>query len=191
MEQEQTQNVETTEVVKDTEQEEINNEPNTDELKQEVKEEKQKELMIPKNRFDEINNKYKEINSKHEELLKRTQELEKQLQEINALKEKEVTEKTKQFEELSSKLDNYQKTFKEMVNAKIETMPEVLRELVPDHLTDEQKLEWLTKAEQKGLFNKPIIEVGKPLNHSSDMNQTERLKKMNPLQALANFYANN
>ncbi|MGV2685139.1 hypothetical protein GNF82_12140 [Clostridium perfringens] len=128
--------------------------------------------MIPKHRFNEV---YGQMKS-----------LQEQLDTINAekaQKEKEELEKTNQYKTLyeqqteeynkyktqvttlEAKATEYEKMLDGMVQAKLDSIPEDLRELVPSHLSLSEKMDWINKAESKGLFNSKVeVEVGKPTN---------------------------
>lgn len=117
------------------------------------------ENMIPKSRFDEVNNKFKELQD--------------QLDKINKQKEQDELDSKKkkgEFEELFNNAQNELETYKTqsqqtservtelegiiqtLVDAELEAVPEELRDLVPANFTPEQKLSWINTAKQKGLF---------------------------------------
>lgn len=63
----------------------------------------------------------------------------------------------------------YEGLLQNLVETKMEQIPDQYKDLVPDNMDLKQKLSWLEKAESKGLFNKeekqnPALEVGKPMN---------------------------
>lgn len=63
----------------------------------------------------------------------------------------------------------YEGLLQNLVETKLEQIPDQYKDLVPDNMDLKQKLSWLEKAESKGLFNKedkqnPALEVGKPMN---------------------------
>lgn len=160
------------------------------EVKTEVKEESKKEIMIPKERFDEVNGKYKELAGQMEEMQKAKEAMEAQLAEMKQTSEATQTSITETTSKLEGQVKQYESLMQEMVTTKLSTIPEEMHELIPEGLSVEQKLSWINKAEAKGVFGKKqIVEIGKPLNHSSEQDKAERVKKMNPLQALASFYA--
>lgn len=158
----------------------------------ETKTDDKKKIMIPKERFDEVNQKYKELASQLEEMKKAKEEMERQLAEM-----KQASEQTRiTIQETTSKLEeqvkHYEALMNEMVETKLKQIPENMRDLVPEGLSIEQKLAWINKAEAKGLFKKPQqVVIGQPLNHSSEQDKVERMRKMSPLQLLSSFYASN
>jgi chromosome segregation ATPase len=162
-----------------------------------------KEIMIPKSRFDEVNNAYKELKTKLEEI----EEANKQAEAERKRKEQEEAEKRGEFENLynqtKARLEDEQanhKTAKErievlegvingLLDAKLESIDKEFHDLIPDNLTPEQKLSWVTKAEQKGLFkqadsNTPL---GEPTNPKEGTEEID-VNKMNPFQMLLSGY---
>lgn len=130
------------------------------------------EQMIPKHRFDEV---YSQMKS-----------LQEQLDAINAdkaQKEKEELEKTNQFKTLyeqqtlefkdtqakvaalEHKNTEYETVITNLVETKLAGIPEEMHDLIPVNLTVSEKLDWISKAEAKGLFKaKSTVEIGKPTN---------------------------
>lgn len=160
------------------------------------KADKDKEIMIPKSRFDEVNNAYKELKAKLAEL-----------EETQKKKEQEEAEKRGEFESLynQTKADlekvtqNYKTTQKrvevlegvinELLEAKLENIDEKYHDLIPENLTPEQKLAWVVKAEKKGLFGNTNAEIplGEPTNPKAK--EEVNVDKMNPLQLLLTGYS--
>lgn len=160
------------------------------------KADKDKEIMIPKSRFDEVNNAYKELKAKLAEL-----------EEAHKKKEQEEAEKRGEFESLynQTKADlekvtqNYKSTQKrvevlegvinELLEAKLENIDEKYHDLIPENLTPEQKLAWVVKAEKKGLFGNTNAEIplGEPTNPKAK--EEVNVDKMNPLQLLLAGYS--
>jgi hypothetical protein len=158
----------------------------------------QNENMIPKSRFDEVNNKFKELQS--------------QLDNINKEKETEKLENKKKqgkFEELytdaQSELEKYKETsdnasnrieqlegiIQTLVDQELEAVPEELRDLVPENFTTEQKLSWITNAKKKGLFgstqnSKEEEELGGSTNQQQ--NQQQDVGKMSVADLFKNAY---
>lgn len=160
------------------------------------KADKNKDIMIPKSRFDEVNNAYKELKAKLAEL-----------EEAHKKKEQEEAEKRGEFESLynQTKADlekvtqNYKTTQKrvevlegvinELLEAKLENIDEKYHDLIPENLTPEQKLAWVVKAEKKGLFGNTNAEIplGEPTNPKAK--EEVNVDKMNPLQLLLAGYS--
>lgn len=151
-------------------------EPQQTEPKQgEPQGEPKKDIMIPKTRFDEINSKYQEMAEKVAEFERKQAEAQAELER----KELEAKKEQGKFEELyintQKELEGYKKyetrtqeleaLIKGMVDSKLEAIPKEMQDLVPTNLTVEQTLDWLNKAESKGLFGKKEpLEIGKPSN---------------------------
>jgi len=117
------------------------------------------EHMVPKGRLDD------EINKRHsaEEKL-RVLEEKRQAAEAAALAEqgkwKELAEKRQQeLDDLkgkADKVDGYEKTLKENLDAQLAEIPEEMRKLVPSELTTSQQLSWISK--NKAVLLKPIAQ---------------------------------
>lgn len=160
------------------------------------KADKDKDIMIPKSRFDEVNNAYKGLKAKLAEL-----------EEANKKKEQEEAEKRGEFESLynqtKSDLEKVTQNYKtaqervevlegvinELLEAKLENIDEKYHDLIPENLTPEQKLAWVVKAEKKGLFGNTNAEIplGKPTNPKAK--EEVNVDKMNPLQLLLAGYS--
>ena len=118
---------------------------------------KTEKLMIPKERFDEVNTKVKE----YEKQLKALEENLKTAQE-ERLKEKEeyktLYEKaTKELSEVKPKADKievWEETLNNLYEAQIADIPEQYKSLIPVDLSIEKRLDWL--ARNKTLLLKPV-----------------------------------
>jgi len=111
--------------------------------------------MIPKNRFDEVNQKYKDAEKRYKALEKAAQDAEtkrlKESDDYKALYEKAQATIT----ELQPKADgaeSAQATLKEVLEAQIESIPEAKRSLVPVELPTEKQLAWI--ARNRSLLSK-------------------------------------
>jgi len=120
----------------------------------------QSEHMIPKSRLDEV----LESNRKLQEKLATTEkerqdQLEAQLKEQG--KWKEIAEqRAKEMADLKPKAeqaDAIEATLKDVLASQIAELPETMRGLVPDELSTQQKLQWLSK-------NKPLLVKQKPVD---------------------------
>lgn len=152
------------------------------------------EHMIPKSRFDEVNSKFKEVQAQLDQLLAAKAEDEKRSQEEQG-KFKELYEGTNN--ELSSIKTKYEQTetrakeLESVINGLLETrlanIDEQFHDLIPSNLTSEQKLEWINKAEQKGLFGK---KAQAPVGEGTNPSQTQAIDvgKMSVIQLLKAGY---
>lgn len=161
----------------------------------EVKQEETKqEAMIPKTRFDEINSKYKEMAEKVASFEKAQAELKAQQE----AKELEAKKEQGKFEELYQTTQKELETYKQyetrtkelestilgMVETKLSTVPKEMHDLVPTNLTAEGTLDWLNKAESKGLFGKPEAkDIGKPSNKSNEAPKVDKAN-LSPLDKI-------
>lgn len=83
-------------------------------------------------------------------------------------------------EKTKAELKEYEDLVTNLIDTKLKDVPEDYKELIPDNLSLKQKLNWLEKAEAKGLFNKeekkkPNIEIGKPMNVDAPSVDTSKL----------------
>lgn len=144
-----------------------------------------KEAMIPKSRFDEVNSKYKEMAQKIAEFEKAQADAKAEAE----AKELEAKKEQGKFEELyintQKELEAYkayetrtkelESTILSMVETKLQSVPKEMHDLVPTNLTAEATLDWLTKAESKGIFGKPEVkEIGKPSNKSNEAPKVDK-----------------
>lgn len=118
------------------------------------------EHMIPKSRLDEV----LESNRKLQERLEaaereRQEQLEAQLKEQGKWKEiaEQRAQEMAQLKPKAEQADAIEATLKDVLAAQVAELPENLRGLVPDELTTQQKLHWLSK-------NKPLLLKPKPVD---------------------------
>lgn len=108
----------------------------------------QAEHMIPKSRFDEVNEERRKLAERIAKIEADAKaEAERQLVEQNKFKEL-AEQRAQELEKAkvdASKMDGYEKTLKEVLAAQVAALPEDKRGLVPDELTTAQKLSWLAK----------------------------------------------
>lgn len=103
-------------------------------------------------------------------------------------KDSQLTEVQKQVEELNKAIKDaqvYKDTVANTLKAKLETIPEDKRSVVPN-LSDVEKLSWIENAEKIGLFTPPTVdpnlEIGKPFNPKTDSKVD--INNMTPRQML-------
>lgn len=154
-----------------------------------------KDIMIPKTRFDEVNTKYKTAQEQLDKLLKDQEdaELEKKKQQgefenlYNKATEDLETYKGN-YEKSTTRVEQLEGIITSMLNTKLESIPEEFRDLIPENLSPEQKLDWITKADSKGLFkDKSQDPLGGATNPSG---KTQDLEKLNAHQLMQNGYRN-
>ncbi|TYS60478.1 hypothetical protein FZC76_21650 [Sutcliffiella horikoshii] len=153
-----------------------------------------KEHMIPKSRFDEINNNYKTAKEQLDKLLEEKKEQER-------LSAEQQGEFEKLYKQASSELETFKNqhstaetrakalegVITNMLEAKLTSIPEEFHDLIPDNLSPEQKLDWIGKAEQKGFFGK---EQEQPLGGSTNPPKaTGELENLNTFQLLQAGYS--
>lgn len=162
------------------------------------KQDKPSENMIPKSRFDEVNNKYKETESRLAELEALLAERQKAEEEAE-LKAKEEQGK---FEELyrsteaelnsikdkatsaESRVSELETLINSMVEAEVAAIGEDYAELIPSGLSPEAKLDWINKAKAKGLFGKKDVEIGGSKAGGESKPPKVDTAKLNPLDKI-------
>lgn len=153
-----------------------------------------KENMIPKTRFDEVNAKLKEMTGKVAEFEKFQAEAkaEAERKELEAKKEQGKFEELylnsqKELEGLKTyqtRAGELETVINSMVETKLQAVPEEMKDLIPANLTAEATLDWLNKAESKGLFGKAEVkEIGKPSNKSTDTPKVDKAN-LSPLDKI-------
>lgn len=156
------------------------NEPQTEEPKKEetTTQEGSEETIKPKQGDEPTKtpetSTQEEPNKEIEELKILVKQLTEKLEEKPTLEEKpnEDTEALNQLkvesESYKTKVTEYEAVLNEILNSKLEKVPENFKELVPKNISIKEQLEWLNKAESNGLFEvkKSVgdIEIGKPMN---------------------------
>lgn len=148
----------------------------------------QNEHMIPKSRFDEVNQKYKELQTTVNKLASDKEEADRKAKEeageyktLYESTNKEYGDFKSQFESLQGRNKELEGVINTLLDTKLQSVPEDYHELIPEHLTPEAKLAWIDKAEAKGLFGKVVQEpVGKQTNGSSG-NQTITKEQFNSM----------
>jgi hypothetical protein len=157
----------------------------------------QDEHMIPKSRFDEVNRKYKEVLAKLQEIEKAKEEEEKakaeQLGEFEKLyRESEAKVKTLEAEHKTAteRVKALESLIESMVETRLKQIPKEFHDLIPQHLAIEEKLAWIEKAQEKGIFKKEEkqdVKIGEPMNVKVD-NKPD-LKSMSPMAKLLAGYS--
>jgi DNA repair exonuclease SbcCD ATPase subunit len=154
----------------------------------------QSEVMIPKHRFDEVNNKYKEVKAQLDAILAQQAEAERKAQEEQG-KFKELYEQTtneltsfkSKYEQIEARAKQLESVIQSLLETKLSAIDEQYHDLIPDNLTPEEKLAWIDKAEQKGLFKKKgQTPIGEGTNPSQA--QTIDLNSLSPIQLLKAGY---
>ncbi|MEH7521694.1 hypothetical protein V7149_00205 [Bacillus sp. JJ1503] len=154
----------------------------------------QTDHMIPKSRFDEVNQRFKDVQAQLDSILAEKQEADRKAQEeqgkFQELYEntaKEFTQVKTQYESVENRAKELEGVITGLLETKLSTIPEDYHDLIPGNLTPEQKLDWINKAETKGLFGKkeqkPIGETTSP-SHA----QAFDLNTLSPVQLLKAGY---
>lgn len=155
------------------------------------------EHMIPKSRFDEINNQYKQLKEQLDEINKQKeqQELEDkkkkgEFEELYQTTQQELENTKTEYQKTSERVEQLEGIIQTLVDAELEAVPEELQDLIPENYTPEEKLNWITQAKKKGLFgtveSKEDQELGGATNHNQ---QTQvDVSKMSVAEMLKSAY---
>jgi hypothetical protein len=158
----------------------------------------QNENFIPKTRFDEVNNKMKTLQEQLDAFMN-----EKEQAELEAKKKKgefenlyndaqqELETYKTNSQKASERVEQLEGLVQTLVDAELEAVPEELRDLVPENMTPEQKLSWITNAKKKGLFgatqnSKEEQELGGATNNQQQ--QQVDVSKMSASQLFKSAY---
>lgn len=163
---------ETTSTVKDETTKPQNQEP------KEVKEPKVEESKEPK-KEEPQQKPSEEVKVDVEQLKAELKEANEKAGQVETLTASVETMKA-EAEKTRAELKEYEDLVTNLIDTKLKDVPEDFKELIPDNLTLKQKLNWLEKAEAKGLFNKeekkkPNVEIGKPMNVEAPSVDTSKL----------------
>lgn len=145
-----------------------------------------KEVKAEEKVEEKVENKEPEKKAEPEKAEVDVESLKKELAEANEkAKEVEVLNTTieamkKDSESKDAVIKEYEDLVGKLIETKMEQIPAEFKDLIPDNLDLKQKLNWLEKAESKGLFNKedkkkPNVEIGKPMNVEAPQVDTTKL----------------
>lgn len=156
------------EIVKDTAEETtpVENKP---EAKPEPKKNETKENAVNKE-LAEAMDKIASLTTEVEELKVAKTDLENTTVSLNNV--------TAELKTANDTITEYEKLIANLVDEKVKKIPEDLQDLVPSNMTLVQKLEWITKAESKNMFNKKVVddmEIGKPMNTNAPKVDTDKM----------------
>lgn len=122
------------------------------------------ELMIPKSRFDKVNNRYKSVKAELEEYEAMYKSVEDKFSELTAKYE----EQAEAMEQQIKRTEQLEKVINNLIESKLSKIPEEYHDLIPGNLEVDQKLDWIMKAEEKGLFSSALnvgtLKIGEPTN---------------------------
>lgn len=150
-------------------------------------------IMIPKTRFDEVNTKYKDAKEQLDKILQKQkdEELERQKQQgkfedLYNTATSDLEKYKNDFESANTRVEELEGVINSMLETKLESIPEEYHDLIPENLSPEQKLDWISKAETKGLFKDSSQE---PVGGSTNPAQKQTdLSELNPMQLLSMGY---
>lgn len=154
------------------------------------KEDNKDEKFIPKSRFDDVNTKLKDALERLDAIDKQKEDSQKEA----AKKETEAKEKAGQFESLytevksdldktstdlnakSQRVEVLESVVQELLDGKLKAIDKSFHDLIPEDMTVEQKLSWISKAESKGMFGtKEETPIGGSTNPATPTRPLENL----------------
>ena len=154
------------------------------------------EHMIPKSRFDEINNAYKEMKTQIEELEvarkeKETKDAEAKGEFENLYKtaQTELETKASEYANVAERVESLEGVINELLETKLQAIDKDFHDLIPADMKPEQKLSWVNTAEAKGIFG--TQKVNEPLGERTNPNGNESsvdTKDLSPLQKMLSGY---
>lgn len=160
------------------------------------------EHMIPKSRFDQVNDNYKSLKSELDELKDEKSKAERQRQEQEETDAKQRGEYENLYTTAKSDLETVQSekqavdervealegVITGLLDSKLEGIDEEYHDLIPEGLTPEAKLTWVNNAEQKGLFGSKQAQepLGKQTNPKDE--KSVDTDKMNPVELMMSGY---
>lgn len=157
---------------------------------------KPNDVMIPKARFDEVNKETKALRKQLDEILAAQKTAEEdaakkrgEYEQLYTSAQKDLDSFKGQAEQHGTRVQALESLLGQMLNARLEQIPEDMRDIIPENLTPEAKLAWIEKASAKGLFGtgkSPETPVGSGTNPAPGA-QVD-LAELSPFQLLAHGY---
>lgn len=143
--------------------------------------------MIPKSRFDEVNNKFKEYKTNYETLLNEKNQWDTTKQELESSTQNATNElatvKT-QSEQQIEKITNYETFLGELLTSKTDSLPDGVLSLMPEGDVM-SKLGWIAKAEASNLINNTPVGGATNVNNNTPPLDTSN---MSAVQKMAMAY---
>ena len=112
---------------------------------------KNTEQSIPYERFKQVNDNYKTVKGQLDELLQKQEQAELDTKKQQGEYETLYNELKEKHEPISQEFQAYKDTFQAILETKLESVPENMRDLIPQGNELEQ-LKWIENATAKGLF---------------------------------------
>lgn len=139
-----------------------------------------KDQMIPKKRFDSVNSKFKDLTGAN-----------KTLSETHEKLQGEFTTLTEAHAVATKRVESLEGVLIKMVDAELEQIDGTYHDLIPQDKTVEEKLDWILKAKQKGMFGlgqgSYEYEIG-GMSNPGGANRGRNTNGMNPLQLMTMGY---
>lgn len=179
-------------VVEDTPAEEPESTDQSDTAQEEEKVEEQKEepevdVKATIRRFTKAEL-LAEVNDLQEDMDVLTSKVQEKDSEIASLKA-EIEKYKADLQAKEDVAEKYTSIVQEVIQEKKNNVPQEIQELLPEGLSVEQQLAWLTKAQNTGNLMKkeaPAVEIGKPMNMGVPQQSTA---DMTPHQKLSSYFA--
>lgn len=136
--------------------------------------------MIPKKRFDSVNSKYKDLTGTNKTLSDTHEKLQSDFKALEA-----------EHGVAAGRVSSLEGVITKMVDAELELIDETYHDLIPQDKTVEEKLDWILKAKQKGMFGMGQgsyeYEIG-GMSNPGGASRGRNTTGMNPLQLMTMGY---
>ncbi|QGG47647.1 hypothetical protein [Heliorestis convoluta] len=154
-----------------------------------------KDTLIPKEQFEEIHSKYEEAQKQLQQLLtekenadKKAKEEQGKFEELYKTTATELNKAKEGYTTTNNRVQQLEQAIQGLIDTKLQGIPEDYHDLIPTNLTPEARLNWLTNAENKGLFKTQKDEpLGQPTNPGKT--ETTDLNSLSPMQLIRMGYA--
>lgn len=133
-----------------------------------------KDIMIPKTRFDEVNQNYRSVKDQLDQFLAAQKQAEEdsakqrgEYEQLYNTAQQEVGTYKEQAEKHTARVQELEGILGVMLDSKLAEIPKEMHDLIPENLSPEQKLAWIDKAAAKGVFGsskQPDVPVGGSTN---------------------------
>lgn len=143
-------------------------------------------IMIPKTRFDQVKQELDALKRAQEEADRQAKEKQGEFQDLYKQTSEELNQTKEGYQQSQTRVEQLEGVMNSMLDSRLENIPDEYHDLIPDNLSPEQKLEWISKAESRGLFKDKSQE---PLGGATNPGgQQQDLENMSVNQLLQQGY---
>lgn len=146
-------------------------------------------IMIPKTRFDQVKEELNTLKQEQEEADRKAREKQGEYEGLYQQTSQELSKTKEDYQQTQTRVEQLEGVMNSMLDSKLTNVPEEYHDLIPDNLSPEQKLSWISKAEAKGLFKDKTQE---PLGGQTNPGgQQQDLENMSVNQLFTGGYGKN